>query len=233
MKAIIPGLYMFSGLLVGRVYMIDDADGMTIIDAGIAPAADKIISQLSAAGRKASDVKRILITHAHPDHIGGLPKLQAATGAEVICSAAERPVAEGSIPVPTPTRDRVEGIFRFMIPPKLTMKGTPVSREIMEGDVLADVMGGLHILATPGHAPGQVAFWQPERKVLIIGDVMMHLFGRFQTPLPMATVDMAEAKRSIAKIAGYDAQIVCFGHGEPLMNGMEPIRAYARKLGAL
>lgn len=234
MKEILPGFYTFTGLMVGRVYMNDDPDGITIIDTGLDLAANRIISQLSAAGRKPTDVKRILITHAHPDHIGGLPKLKEATGAEVICAAGERPVVEGKIPIPTPSRERQSGIWRMISLPSQTAKGTPVDRELIGGDVLPEVMGGLHVLSTPGHAPDHIAFWQPDRKLLIIGDVMMRMFGRLRLPFAAATVDMEEDKRSIKKLAEYDAEVICFGHGEPIMpNAAEVIRAFARKVGAV
>ncbi len=100
MKKIIPGVSTFTGLIVGRVYLIEDADGLTVIDTGLDLAANQIVRQLQAIGRTAADVKRIVITHAHPDHIGGLPRLKALTGAQVIASSIECPVIEGKIPIP-------------------------------------------------------------------------------------------------------------------------------------
>lgn len=79
MKPILPGLYTLTGLIVGRVYLIEDPDGLTLIDASIPLSAPKIIKQIEGMGRKATDVKRILLTHAHPDHHGNLPKLKQAT----------------------------------------------------------------------------------------------------------------------------------------------------------
>lgn len=232
MKAIIPGLYTFTGLIAGRVYMIDDPDGVTLIDASIAPAGKRILRQLQAAGRTPADVKRILITHAHPDHVGALPELKAATGAEVICSVVDTPVAEGRAPIVSPPRETLTGISRFLVPPRTLLKGITVDREISDGDVLTEIMGGLHVVATPGHSPGHLAFWQPERKVLIVGDAIMRLFGRVRVPLAMLTADMDAARRSIARLTDYDAQVVCFGHGEPIThNGGEAIRALARQIG--
>jgi glyoxylase-like metal-dependent hydrolase (beta-lactamase superfamily II) len=99
MKYILPGLYTFTGLLMGWVYAIEDTDGLTIIDAGLDSAAGKVVKQLEAAGRKASDVKRILITHGYPDHVGGLPRLKAATRARVLTLAEDRAAIEGREPI--------------------------------------------------------------------------------------------------------------------------------------
>jgi glyoxylase-like metal-dependent hydrolase (beta-lactamase superfamily II) len=229
-KAIIPGLYTFGGLLMGRVYMIDDPDGVTLVDTGLEYTVSRVLSQLQAAGRSPADIKRILITHAHSDHIGGLPRLKEASGAEVICSVGERPVVEGKIPAAQPPRERLPGLWRLVPLPPQKFKRTPVDRELMDGDVLPEVMGGLHVVATPGHAPDHIAFWQPERKVLIVGDVLMRLFGRVRLPIAAYTVDMEQNKRSLAKLTKYAPEVVCFGHGEPITeNAGERIREFARK----
>jgi glyoxylase-like metal-dependent hydrolase (beta-lactamase superfamily II) len=224
MQHIVPGLHSFTGLVVGRVYLIEDPDGLTLIDSSLPPAADRIIHQLGAMGRKPGDVKRILITHAHPDHVGGLPKLKQATGAQVIASELEKPVIEGKMPVPR----RPSGLR----PPSTTIKPTPVDRVVKDGDVLSEVMAGLQVVFTPGHAPGHIAFWQPQQRILFCGDVIFHVAG-LRLPFAMLTVDMAENKRSIRRLAGLEASIVCFGHGEPVtQNTAQAIRVFAQKVGA-
>ncbi|HMA33347.1 MAG TPA: MBL fold metallo-hydrolase [Chloroflexia bacterium] len=233
MQRITPGFYTFTGLLVGRVYLIRDPDGMTLIDTGLGLAADKILAQIAAAGGQARQIKRILITHAHPDHIGGLPKLKAQTGAQVIASALERPTIEGRQPIPGPPAEQLPSWVRLLRPPPVTLPGTPVDREVADGELLPDVMGGLRVIATPGHAPGHLAFWQPERRILFCGDVMMRI-PRPQLRLPVAafTVDMAENKRSIRRLAALDAAMLCLGHGQPLtQQTAETVRAFARQVG--
>jgi glyoxylase-like metal-dependent hydrolase (beta-lactamase superfamily II) len=214
-KQIVPGLYAFTGLMMGRVYLIEDPDGLTIIDAGLGSAAAKILQQLTAAGRQAADVKRILITHAHPDHVGGLPALQAATGAAVFASAAERPVIEGKQPVQGPPKERMPAPFRFMPRPATRFKPTPVARTVADGERLDGVMDGLVVLATPGHSPGHVSFWQPQQRIVFCGDVLMRV-GGLRLPIAAFTTDMDEDKRSIRTLAALQPRLVCFGHGLPL-----------------
>ena len=102
-----------------------------------------------------------------------------------------------------------------MSAPAQTFNGITIDRTVSDGDRI-DAFGGLEVVATPGHSPGQIAFYQPERKILFTGDTMMNLWGKLRPPFAMATPDMDEAKRSIQKIAALDVEIACFGHGVPL-----------------
>jgi glyoxylase-like metal-dependent hydrolase (beta-lactamase superfamily II) len=230
-KQIIPGVYTFSGLIMGRVYLIEDADGLTIIDTGIPNVVNKIVQQIEGMGRKMQDVKRILITHAHPDHIGGLPELKQVTGAAVMISAIDRPVAEGRQLAPRPPKETLSPLSRLMLAPERLDKGTPVEREIGEGDVLPEVFGGLQVIFTPGHSPGHVSFWQPEKSILFCGDVLMRLPWGLSLPVAAYTYDMAENKRSVQKLAQLNPDVICFGHGIPLTrNATATLRDFASKI---
>ena len=232
MRAILPRLSSFTSLVMGRVYLVEDPDGLTIVDAGLALAAPRILRQLAALGRQPSDVKRILITHGHPDHVGGLPELKARTGAQVMAHAKDRAAIEGREPIPRVAPDKVGGLGGLLRPGETTLKGTPVDTLVDEGDVLP-VLGGLHVLFTPGHSPGHVCYWQPEQGVLFCGDVVMRL-PNLRPPIAAFTVDMAENQRSLKRLVGLAPRVVLFGHGDPLTEGTtDRLRAYARKVGAI
>jgi glyoxylase-like metal-dependent hydrolase (beta-lactamase superfamily II) len=231
-KQIVPGVYTFTGLKGGRVYLIEDADGLTLVDAGLPLAAPKIIRQLEALGYLSTDVKRILITHAHSDHVGGLPELKRLTGVQVIASEIEKPVVEGDEPVVRPNPEDLSGVSRLLAQPGGTVDGTPVDYTVTDEDTIPGVLGELVVIATPGHSPGHVAFWGAERGILFAGDVVLNVWG-LRLPPAVATVDMGENKRSVARLAKLDASVVCFGHGPPLTEGAsEALRRFARKVGA-
>jgi glyoxylase-like metal-dependent hydrolase (beta-lactamase superfamily II) len=212
MKQIVPNVHVFTGLIVGRVYLVEDPDGLTLIDAGMPLAAARIVRQLKAAGHVPTDVKRILITHAHPDHTGGLPALKELTGAQVIASAVERPFVEGRESAPHPS-------------------GTPVDRPVEDGEVINEVLGGLHVILTPGHSPGHTAYWQPDRRVLFCGDAILNLVG-LTLPFAVVTPDMDENRRSVEKLAGLGASVVCFGHGPALTrDAAGALRRFAGRVG--
>lgn len=216
MKEIIPGIYTFTGLYIGRVYAIEGADGLTLVDAGLTLATPRIVQQLGERGYKPQDVKRILVTHAHPDHIGGLPELHRLTGAQVVASEQETPVVEGEVAIGmlSPYKELLEQ--RRLKTPPLKFPPTPVGRVVKEGDVLEEVLGGLQVLLTPGHALGHVTYWQPERRIAFCGDVMMNLVG-LSLPFSIVTPDMDQDRRSIRRVASLEPEMVMFGHGAPLL----------------
>lgn len=229
MQEITSGLYTFSGLIMGRVYCIVAEDGLTLLDAGIPPAGGWIINQLKKAGHELTAVKRIIVTHAHPDHVGGIPLLKKETGAELLVPEGERAVFDGEMAPPLPPREDLRGLKK-LIRPSTMFTDMKADRTIQDGDVLP-VWGGLHAVAAPGHAPGHMAYWQPERRILFCGDAIFRM-PRLRLPYSFLTVNMAENKRTIRKLIELDPEIVCFGHGKPLMkNATEQLTAFARKAG--
>ena len=72
MHYILDGISTIEGLRIGRVYVIEAADGLTLIDTSVPGSLPQIEKELQRVGHHLSDVKRILITHAHSDHFGSL-----------------------------------------------------------------------------------------------------------------------------------------------------------------
>lgn len=230
MQQIIRGLYTFKGLYIGRVYMTVDEDGLTLIDAGVSSSPKAILKQIGKVGYTPEDVKRILVTHAHSDHVGGLAIMKELTGAKVYASSAERPILEGKIVVPRPPREKLTGLAKLMRPPDAYLLPARVDHELHDGDIINESFGGLHVIATPGHSPGHVSFWQPDRGVLFCGDTMLN-YNKVRLPIAAFTFDMEQNKASIKKLARLDVSIICFGHGKPIMdNAANLLRVFARSM---
>jgi glyoxylase-like metal-dependent hydrolase (beta-lactamase superfamily II) len=206
MQQVTEGIYTFTGLMVGRVYLIDDGGALTLVDTSLPGSVKKIAAQIGSSGRRVEDVMRILITHEHYDHIGGLPGLKAMSGAEVMASAAAKAAIERQLEV-------------------------AVDQVIGDGEMIEGVLGGLQVIATPGHAPGHVSFWQAERKLLFAGDMALNLVGLTRA-LPLVTPDPALNNRSIRRAAALEPEVICFGHGAPIVEqAAERLRALAARVG--
>lgn len=234
MKQIADGLFTFTGLMVGRVYLTVDGDGgLTLIDTSISSAGGKILKQLAAHGHAPGQVRRIIITHAHPDHVGSLSALKQATGAEVIASFVERPMVEGKAPVVMPPRESLNFVNRMMSSgPPQTMPGTSVDRDVADNETITESFGGLRVVFAPGHTPGQIALWQPERKILICGDALADLppWG-LRIGFSAFTADKAAAKQSAKRLASLQPDVICFGHGQPMTeNAAGRLAAFASTL---
>lgn len=235
MKQLGTNIYQLD-LLQANVFLIKGEDGLTLIDAAVVGVRDRLEKALAKQGFRLNDIKRILITHAHVDHVGGLREIQEATDAEVWAHRLEVPVVRGEVPVALPdpaqvgTVDRLFGqlISSFV---GAEQPATPVHRELKDGEGLDEVLPGLSVVHLPGHSPGQIGFWLEPERLLIGGDVMMHLTPWLTRPLGAYTPDMREAERSILKVAKLDVRTLGVGHGPAFVgNAAAAVRRLAEKI---
>ena len=133
------------------VLLIASNEGHILIDSGPADAAPLVIANIRELGFVTEDVKWIVTSHEHPDHVGGVAELQAMTGAKLAANAAaERQLETGTYDPADP---------QFGINPPFS--GVRVDRVMKDGDKL--VLGPLELTlhATPGHTPGSTSWtWQ-------------------------------------------------------------------------
>lgn len=164
-------------------------------------------------------LRNIAITHHHVDHIGSLASI-ASEDVTVWAHPIDAAVIRGATPAPPPPgRNALErgaiAVLRRFVP-----KGHParVDREVGDGEELP-ISGGLVAYHTPGHTAGHVSYLLPSKRVLFVGDAAARMLGRLAPPLGVYTEDHATVKRSIAKLAGLDFDVACFGHGRVLKGG--------------
>jgi glyoxylase-like metal-dependent hydrolase (beta-lactamase superfamily II) len=156
-----------------------------------------------------------------------------ATGAPVWAAAPDADSLEGRAPEPFPEESRDDLVNRLFAK-VWRWDPHPVARRLAEGDRVA----GFEVVPFPGHTPGQVGLWRESDRVVICADTMRSVnlytgipqLGEMPDPF---TVDKAEARRSIRKLAALDARLVCFGHGRPYSGtAVEKITAFAAGLPA-
>ncbi len=234
MERILEDIYCIEGLRVSKVYVIVGNDGLTLIDSGMPNSLPHIAKELQSIGHQIGEIKRILITHAHYDHIGSVSALVAASGAEVYAHHRyESEVIRGEKKPLRPPVSELYGINKFIGSRFKDQPNEPtrVDHEFKGGDHLDVVLPGLEVFDTPGHSPGHSCFWQPQQRLLFAGDAIVRLFLKLQPPMPVFCSDIEEARRSVHRIAELDVETLCMGHGKPIRHHAAPlIRKLASKL---
>ena len=178
------------------------SDGVTVVDAGLKLAASRrrLVAGLSAIGAAPADVRRVVVSHAHPDHVGGLAALVELTGAEVLAHERESVyLRDGRSP--RIRRGRTRSFPRV-----------EVTGEFQDGVLLP---GGLRAVHTPGHSPGHTALVHEQTGVLFPGDAVMNLHGVRYAPGFLCT-DAERNQRSADQLGEIDFEVAAFAHGPEL-----------------
>ena len=97
-----PGLLYLFRFPVGQAYLWRDVDSVTLIDAGPPGQAGAITSAFAELGLSLSDLRQIILTHFHEDHVGSAADLAARSGARVLAHRVDAPVIRGDMPGPAP-----------------------------------------------------------------------------------------------------------------------------------
>jgi glyoxylase-like metal-dependent hydrolase (beta-lactamase superfamily II) len=220
MIQIVAGVYLLSGFLGAgvwgaNVYLLV-GDDLTLVDAGFFGRADRMLEQIEELGYSSSAINRIIITHHHADHIGSLAALKRATKAEVIAHPADAPYIDGRLPQPGPARPQWLSKLLARFSWLWATEPVVVDMQVNDGDELP-ILGGIKILHTPGHTPGSICLYLRSQKLLIAGDLLAHRFG-LRLPARGFTVNITQEILSIHRIASLEFDIICFGHGSPIMH---------------
>ena len=231
---IIPGVHTIEGLGVGRAYLYEEADRLTLIDTGLAGSAERIFGAIERIGRRPDDVRQIVITHHHRDHIGALAEVVERTDAAVLVHAIDAPVVRGDQPPPNPNPT---GVWR-LLRPLLARGARPpaaarVDRELGDGDEI-DLDGGAQVVHVPGHTMGSIALYVPSRRLLFAGDAAVNALGIGPPsgPFGLFNEDREQVRESFRKLAQLDFEVACFGHGRPMdKDASRAFRRRAERLG--
>jgi glyoxylase-like metal-dependent hydrolase (beta-lactamase superfamily II) len=211
--------------LVNSMAFVEDDGQVTVVDAGTKRAPKRLLAGLTHIGVTPADVTRIIATHAHPDHVGGLAAMRGRTGATV--AAHERDAAyvrEGKGPV----LDRSTLGGRLMRRNRGSTP-TPVEEELVDGQLL-DVAGGLRVLHTPGHSPGHVSLLHEPTRILVTGDSIWNVRARMTWSIPAFCTDATMAKKTAHVLGDLDYDMAAFTHGPEIRQGArEAIRGFLRR----
>jgi len=212
------------------VFLLLDGEEVTLVDTGMPGSGSRIFRALGALGRTPQALRRILITHFHPDHIGGLGELLGEARAEVAIHRLEAPAVRGEARFPSPFAWRFLGWALGPVVRRL-MRGacTPRVRE-MEDDELLPISGGLRVVLTPGHTQGHAAFYLEKKQLLIGGDSLQRWGSRLVGPHFLYTSDPVAASKSARRLALLEVETLALSHFHPLHGAQPALRELAERL---
>jgi len=232
-----------------NVYLVKE-DPVTLIDVGpkTKDAADTLREKLARNGVQFSDVRRIVLTHAHEDHCGLAKQVRdEAKDAEILVHNWETGHLFGRLAreehrsllhrsgVPEKVFDEMQSLYQDI---------SLLTDSLEDGDfsALTDEMelefesGTLRVLHTPGHTPGSCSFVREANRTLICGDCVLKRI----TPNPILSPDpidptqrfrsLAEYLVSLAKLRSYSPTLAYGGHGEPVTDFEEIFNRYVRAI---
>ena len=184
---------------------------LTLIDAGLWGTATLLADFLPRISRSPHEVTRILLTHQHWDHTGGLVRLKKLTNAQVAIHKADRDFLAAPFSPSLLSHPTLSNLNKKIFNPP-----TEAFDTLLEGGEVLPLMGGLEVIHTPGHTPGSICFYSRQRSLLIVGDALHHRWGRLNLPAKVYTVNPAQAEESVKKLARLAFQVLCFGHGRAI-----------------
>jgi glyoxylase-like metal-dependent hydrolase (beta-lactamase superfamily II) len=210
-------------------YLLEDAGEVTIIDAGVPGYYREMPRELALMGRTVEDVRALLLTHGHTDHIGFAERLRRQHQVPVSVHEADAALARGEVPNPAkgfgPVRPGpLIGFLWFTL-----LRGglrTPKLQQVATfGDgATLDVPGSPRVILTPGHTPGSAVLHVPARNVLFVGDAFATYAvttGARGPQVAPFTADAAQAVASLARLEALSADLMLPGHGDPWTGGVE------------
>ncbi len=224
LKSNLVQLTRYPVLFPMNCYLVTEDDGLTLVDSTMSSPADDIAAIADQLGKQ---LRRVALTHAHGDHVGGVSGVrQRFPEVEVSIAKRDAPILEGEKTLlPSEPQTAVKGYF-------VKVDWKP-DRLLEPGDRI----GSLEVVASPGHTPGHIAFLDVRDRSLIAGDAFQTRGGiavsgdlRLLFPFPaMATWNRQTALASAVALRALNPSLLGVGHGPTLS---EPAAAMDRAIEA-
>jgi glyoxylase-like metal-dependent hydrolase (beta-lactamase superfamily II) len=230
-----PAIHRVGNGLI-NAYLLDDAGQVTIIDAGAPAYWGALPAELAAMGRSLDDVRAVVLTHAHTDHIGFAERIRRERGVPVSVHADDAAMARGEVKASGqqagPIRIRPMLAFLWWAVRNGALRIPPIAEVSTFGDgATLDVPGSPRVIALPGHSPGSAALHVPQFDALFIGDgfaTKAVTTGEEGPQIAPFSSDRQGALASLARLDGIEAGLVLPGHGQPWTGGVAAAVAAVR-----
>jgi glyoxylase-like metal-dependent hydrolase (beta-lactamase superfamily II) len=226
---IAPGINRIGNRSIINSYLVEESNQVTVVDAGLAGMYRDLPGELASMGRTIEDVRALVLTHGHSDHIGFAERLRTDRHVPVSVHEADAALARGEVPNPSkgfgPVRLAPLAGFLWYS----TLRGGLRTHHLGEvstfGDgATLDVPGSPVVTITPGHTPGSAVLSFPSHDALLIGDAFATYAvttGARGPRIAPFTADPTRALESLTRIERLSAGLVLPGHGDPWTGGVE------------
>lgn len=242
-REVVPGIHMLElplpfSLGIVNVWLVRLESGWLLIDTGMQTEAcfDALVRALEGLSVEWRDIRRILLTHIHPDHMGLASRLIPLTGAPLDLHWADQELLmqivntdvhydwqqEILITAGVSTEMRAL-VHASMLEIQQSFERLSPDRLLSGGETIATAHGLLEVIWTPGHSPGHVCLYDRERRVLISGDhILQHISPNIGWQPGHDA--LGEFLSSLDRIAALDVDLILPSHGSPFSGHREWVR---------
>lgn len=209
-RQVLPTVWQITSVFPTPVncWLVKSTDGLTLIDAAHPWSAEPIVSLIESLGQP---LRRIIITHAHPDHAGAAREVAAKTGATVMAHACDLPYLQNCRSMADE-----KGFWQCLMVLKTGQKlgllaAPPVENVVPVSD--GEIIGNLRVIHTPGHTPGSISLWSDDERAIFPGDNLLYTVCLLHVGLPWFTLDLDTQKTSLRRYVDLPARMLMAGHG--------------------
>ena len=199
------GVHRIDGVRISNAYLVSGDDGLVLVDTGIPGNAKRILAFIERLGHRPDELRAIVLTHWHIDHVGSAAELRRLTGAPIAIHELDAPVLAG--------RERPAKGRRAMAVITWLFRLRPATADLLLRD--GDHVGGLEVVHVPGHTAGSIALRRADG-VVFSGDALLgDRHGGMRPPDPGLSLDPVQARVSAEKIKALGFTLLLPGHGRP------------------
>ncbi|HET7727039.1 MAG TPA: MBL fold metallo-hydrolase [Candidatus Limnocylindrales bacterium] len=240
MTRVAEGIHRVGRRSTVNAYLLEEGGEVTVIDAGLRGQWSLLLAELGTMGRSLADIRAVVLTHGHSDHIGFAERLRTERNLPVWVHDLDSALARGEIPNPAKQAGGTRPIpfLSFLLYAlRNGARPTPIQVVSTYGDgATLEVPGTPRVILAPGHTPGSCALHVASRSVLFAGDTLGTLSvttGATGPRLSPFNADRAQALASLQRLWGLDAELVLPGHGDPWTLGIDSAIVQAREAEAV
>jgi glyoxylase-like metal-dependent hydrolase (beta-lactamase superfamily II) len=220
------------------LYLVRGEAEAAIFEGGVGAMGPLVVEQLEKLAVDRGSVRQVVIPHAHPDHVMGVPLLRERLPAVTVLAseaAAGTLAHEKAISfflqideALTASLMKAGLIAERHRPKPLLEKRIAVDRVVKEGETIA--VDGLcfRVLHTPGHSDGSLSFHEPGKRILLVSDAAGYYMPESDEWWPDYFTGYEAYLQSIERLAALEAEILCLGHNGAV-KGAEAVREHFRR----